>query len=69
MNPGSYVRSTRSGMRNMPNLGGSGACPPENFEKLDPLRLNLRALLRFVTSTTDFKIAYTLQNNNVYLVK
>ena len=39
------VRSTRSGMRSMPNLGGLWACPPENFEKLDPLRLNLRALL------------------------
>ena len=22
-----------------------GACPPENFEKLDPLRLNLRVFL------------------------
>ena len=33
------VRSTQSA-----NLGGLGACPPENFEKLDPLRLNLRAL-------------------------
>ena len=32
-------------MQSMPNLGGLGAYPPENFEKLDPLRLNLRALL------------------------
>ena len=32
-------------VRSMPNLGGMGACPPEKFEKLDPLRLNLRALL------------------------
>ena len=29
----------------MPNLGGLGACPPRNFEKLSPLRLNLRAFL------------------------
>ena len=34
------VRSTQSGMQSMPNLGGLGTCPPENFEKLDPLRLN-----------------------------
>ena len=27
------------------NSRGSGACPPENFEKLHPLRLNLRAFL------------------------
>ena len=40
------VRSTQSGMQSMPNLGGSGGMPPpENFEKLDPLRLNLRAFL------------------------
>ena len=25
-------RNTHSGMRNMPKLGGLGACPPENFE-------------------------------------
>jgi len=24
-------------------LGGLGACPPENFKKIDALRLNLRA--------------------------
>ena len=37
------ARSTRSGMQSMPNLGGSGGMPlpPGNFEKLDPLRLNL----------------------------
>ena len=29
----------------MPNLEGLGACPPENFEKLYPLRVNLRAFL------------------------
>ena len=39
------VQSTHSGKQTMPNLGGLGACPPENFEKLNPLRLNLRALL------------------------
>ena len=33
------------GAHDLPNLGGLGVCPPENFEKLDPLRLNLRALL------------------------
>ena len=32
-------------VRNMPILGGLGAYPPENFEKLDPLRLNLRVCL------------------------
>ena len=42
---GNCVRSTYSGMQSMPNLGGLGACPPENFEKLNPLRLNLRAFL------------------------
>ena len=26
-------------------LGGLGVCPPENFEILDPLRLNLRVFL------------------------
>ena len=30
------------GMQSMPNLGGSGGMPG-NFEKLHPLRLNLRA--------------------------
>ena len=30
-------------MCNMPALGGSGACSPENFENLHSLRLNLRA--------------------------
>ena len=38
------VRLTH-GMQSMPILGGLGACPPENFEKLDPLRLNLRVFL------------------------
>jgi len=28
----------------MPSVGGLGHVPPENFEKLDPQRLNLRAL-------------------------
>ena len=36
------------GMRSMPTLGGLGACPPENFEKLDPLRLNLRVFLTLI---------------------
>ena len=39
------VQSTH-GMRSMPILGGSGGMPPpENFEKLDPMRLNLRVFL------------------------
>ena len=39
------VQSTH-GMQSMPILGGSGGMPPlENFEKLDPLRLNLRVFL------------------------
>ena len=42
---GNCVRSTQSGMQSMPNLRGLGACPPGNFEKLSPLRLNLRAFL------------------------
>ena len=42
---GNCVRSTQSGMQSMPNLGGSGGMPPGNFEKLSPLRLNLRAFL------------------------
>ena len=29
----------------MPTLGGLGACPPGNFEKIHSLRLNLRAFL------------------------
>jgi len=32
-------------MQGMPILEGSGGMPPENFEKLAPLRLNLRVLL------------------------
>ena len=31
--------------QSIPNVGGSGGMPPENFEKLNPLRLNLRAFL------------------------
>ena len=58
------VQSTYSGMQSMPNLGGLGHVPPENFEKLNPLRLNLRAFLMVYYSKT----AYTLQNN-VYLVQ
>ena len=33
------------GMQNMPNLGGSGASPPEILKNYTPLRLNLRAFL------------------------
>ena len=32
-------------MQRMSNLGGSGDMPPERFEKLHPLQLNLGALL------------------------
>ena len=41
----SMVVRTQSGMQNMPNLGGSGGMPPRKFEKINPLRLNLRAFL------------------------
>ena len=56
------VNSARSGMQSMPNLGGSGGMPPGNFEKLDPLRLNLRALL-MICYFYYSKTACTLQNN------
>ena len=42
---GNCVQSTQSGMESMPNLGGLGHALPENFEKLNPLRLNLRSFL------------------------
>ena len=50
---GNCVRSTQSGMQSMPNLRGSGGMPPlGNFEKLSPLRLNLRAFLMVYYSKT-----------------
>ena len=39
------MRSTHACEACHANLGGLGACPPENFEKLHPLRLNLGAFL------------------------
>ena len=40
-----YTVMVCMGMRSMLTLGGLGACPPGNFEKLPSLRLNLRAFL------------------------
>ena len=42
-NHGICVQSTQSGIQSMPNLGVWRHAVPENFEKLNLLRLNLRA--------------------------
>ena len=65
---GNCVRSTQSGMQSIPNLGGSGGMPPpENFEKLNPLRLNLKAFL-MVYCLYYSKIAYCTIIK-IYLIK
>ena len=54
-----------SNMRSMPNLGGSGGMPPENFEKIKPSEIESEGSFNGVTSSTDSKTACILQSNNV----
>ena len=60
-----YEVLTQSGMQSMPNLGGSEGMPlQENFEKLNPLRLNLRASLLSLPLQDS-----ALHNIEIYLIK
>ena len=47
------LKQTRIPLSVCPNQEGLGACPPEKFENLDPLRLNVRSLLLFKKPNTN----------------
>ena len=55
------VRITHSGMWSMPNLGGLGACPPENFLKIKPSEIKSEGIFNGLLSLP--LQDSTLQNN------